>query len=221
MVAGSRRECRQQQCGVHRPVQPGPPRGIGRGRIDTDTTRRHATGVEHDHDSPVAFWPPRADHDVGATRGCAPVDGADVIADDILTQRIEFSALPAYQRRQQPIDLPQFGKPRRQVFARQERRQHPDLTGHRLRTLPSRQSQRPDRSGGYHGRALVAAANRAQDSVDMLALPGGDVDGVGARLRARTRRPGVADPAAESAPAVVVDQQPRIHLLGEPGRGVR
>ena len=125
----------------------GQPAGIGGGRVDADATRRRAPGVEHDHHAPVAFGPPGADHDVGAARGGAPVDRAHVVADDILTQRVEFGSLPAYQRRQQPVDLAQLGKPRRQVLARQERRQHPDLTRHRLRTLPSRQPQRPDRSG--------------------------------------------------------------------------
>src|SRR5262249_32023967 len=161
------------------------------------------SGVEHDHHAPVAFGSPRADHDVGATRGCAPVDRAYVVADDILTQRIEFGSLPADQRRQKAVDLPQFGQPRRQVLASQKRRTHADLPRSRLRALSPGQPKRTDRPGGDHGRALIAAANRSQAGLDVLALPGGDLDGVTARLGARAGRPGVADLATEPAGAVV------------------
>ena len=185
VVAGPRRERRQQQRGIHRPVEPGPARGIGGGRVDADPAGRGAPGVEHDHHPPVAFGPPGADDDVGAARGCAPVDRPHVVTDDILAQRIEFGSLSADQRRQQPVDLAQFGQPRRQVLAGQERRQHPNLARHRLRPLPSRQPQRPDRSGGDHRRALVAAADRSQLGLDVLMLPGGDVDGMDAGLARR------------------------------------
>jgi len=55
----------------------------------------------------------------------------------------------------------------------------------------------------------------------MPALPGGDVDGVNARFGPRAGRPGVADLAAEAAPALVVDVQAHVDLLAQPGRAVR
>ncbi|EUA05946.1 hypothetical protein I546_5994 [Mycobacterium kansasii 732] len=221
VVAGPRRQRSQKQRGIHRPVQPGPSGGIGGRWVDTDAPRRHPPGVEHQHHPPVPLGPPGAHHHVGATGRRAPVDRADVVADDIFAQRIEFGALPADQRRQQPVDLAEFGQPRRQVFARQKRRQHPDLAGHRLRTLPSRQAQRPERSGGDSGRALVAAANRPQSGRQLLALTAADVDLVAARFAAGAGRPGVADLAAEPAAALVVDGQARVRGLAEPDRAVR
>ena len=53
----------------------------------TITTRRSRSG------------PPGAHHHVGAPGGGPPVDGADVVADDVLAQRIELGALAADQRR--------------------------------------------------------------------------------------------------------------------------
>lgn len=197
-----------------------PAGGIGGGRVDTDPARRGAPGVEHNHHPPVALGSPGAHHHVGAPRGGAPVDGAHVVADDILTQRIEFGALPAHQGGQQPVDLAQPGQPRRQVLAGQERRQHPQLAGHRLRPLPSGQAQRPDGAGGDHRGPLVAAAHRFQPGRDVLVLTGGDVHRVQARPGPRAGRPGVADLAAEPARAVVVDQQRRVGVLAEPGRAV-
>ena len=89
----------QQQCGVHRPVQPRPAARVGRGRVDADAARRRASGVEHDDDPTVAFGPPGPDHDIGAARGGPPVDRAHVVAHDILAQRVELGALPADQQR--------------------------------------------------------------------------------------------------------------------------
>ena len=110
MVAGSRGECRQQQSRVHGPVQPGPAAGVGGRRVDSDATRRRSSGVEDDDHSPVALRPPGPDHDVGAPGSRSPVDGTHVVADHVLTQRVEFGSLAAGQGRQQTVDLAQPGQ---------------------------------------------------------------------------------------------------------------
>src|SRR3954464_15436696 len=104
------------------------------------------------------------------------------------------------------------------MLARQEWWQHPDLARYGLRTLPPRHPQRADRPRRDGRRALIAAPNRAQFGVHLLALAGGDDQPVGARLSACTRRPCVADLAVEAASSVVVDQQARRHRLAEAGR---
>src|ERR1700722_16508064 len=106
------------------------------------------------------------------------------------------------------------------MLAGQERGQHPDLPGHRPRTLPSGQSEWTDRSGGDRRRPLVAAANRSQLRTDLVLLSGGDVDRVNAWFGTCAGRPGIADLAVEAAPAVVVDQQGRLELLAQPDGGV-
>ena len=171
MVAGPRRQRGQQQCGVHRPVQPRPATRVGGGGVDADAARRRAAGVQDDDHPTVALGPPRAHHDVGTTRGGAPVDGSDVVADDILTQRIEFGALAADQHRDHAVQLAQLGQPRRQMLAGQERRQDADLPRHPVRALPACQAERSDRAGGDQRRPLVAAADRPQLGIHANLLP--------------------------------------------------
>src|SRR5690606_28871502 len=52
-------------------------------------------GVDDDEHPSVALGPPRADDDVVAPGGRAPVDRPDVVADDVLAQRVELRALAA------------------------------------------------------------------------------------------------------------------------------
>ena len=61
----------------------------------------------------VPLGPPGPDHHIRAAGGRPPVDGADVVADDVLTQRVELGSVAADQHRQQPVDLAQLGQPRR------------------------------------------------------------------------------------------------------------
>ncbi len=112
VVTSSRGESRQQQSGVHRPIQPGPTGWIDGRRIDTDPAGSRAPGIEHDDDPPITFGSPGPHHDVGSTGGGAPVDRADVVTDDILSQRVEFGALPPRQGWQQAVDLPEFSQAR-------------------------------------------------------------------------------------------------------------
>ena len=52
-----------------------------------------------------------------APGGGAPVDGSDVVADDVLAQRVEFGALTADQHRCHAFELAQLRQPRGQVLA--------------------------------------------------------------------------------------------------------
>ena len=54
--------------------------------VDADPARGGPAGIHHDHHPAVTFGPPRAHYDIGATGRCPPVDGADVISDDVFTQ---------------------------------------------------------------------------------------------------------------------------------------
>ena len=162
VVAGPRCQRRQQQRRVHRPVQPRPAAGVRGGGVDADAARRRAAGVEHDDHPAVAFGPPGAHHDVGAARGGAPVDGPDVVTDDVLAQRVELGALATDQHGHHAVELPQLGQPRRQMLTRQERRQDADLPRHPMGALPARKAERSDRARGDHRRLLVAPADRPQ-----------------------------------------------------------
>jgi hypothetical protein len=160
VVTRSRRQRRQKQCRVHRPVQTGPAAGIAGGRVDPDAARRRAARVEDDDHPTVALGPPGPHHHVSAPRGGAPVDGPDVVADDILTQRIEFGALSTDQDRRHAFEFPQFRQPRRQMFARKERRQDPDLPRHPMRALPPGQTKGSNRARGDERGLLIATTHR-------------------------------------------------------------
>ena len=171
VVARARCQRGEQERGVHRPIQSGPATGITGSRVHPDAAGRRAAGVEHDDDPTVALGPPRPHHHVCAPGGGAPVDGSDVVADDIFAQRIEFGALAADQHRRHAFEFPQLRQPRRQMLPRQERRQDPDLPRHPMRALPTGQTQRADRACGDKRGALIAAANRPQpcDETNLLA----------------------------------------------------
>ncbi len=117
MVACARCQHGQQQRSVHRPVQPRPATRVGGRRVDADAARRRAAGVQDDNDPTVTLGPPRAHHDIGTARGGAPVDGPDVITDDIFAQRVEFGALTADQDGHHAVQLTQLGQPRRQMLS--------------------------------------------------------------------------------------------------------
>ena len=133
----------QQQCGIHRPVQPWPAARVASRRVDADPARRRASGVQHDHHAAVALRTPGPHHDVCAPRRGAPVDRAHVVADHVLAQRVELGALAADQHGDHAVQFAQLGQPGRQMLARQERRQNPHLPWHPMRGLPARQPERP------------------------------------------------------------------------------
>ena len=64
----------------------GQPPGSRESGSTPDPARRRAARVEHDEHSAVTLGAPRSDDDVGAARGCPPVDGAHVVAHDIFAK---------------------------------------------------------------------------------------------------------------------------------------
>ena len=109
----------------------------------------------------VALRPPGAHHHVRRARGGPPVDGADVVAVDVLPQRVELGALAAHHHRGATVQLAQPGQPGRQVPPGGERRQHPDPPRDLVRALPGGQ---PERADGAHrdaaGRPVAAAGGQ-------------------------------------------------------------
>ena len=187
VITGPGCQGRQQQCGVHRPVQARPAARVPRRGVDADAARGGPAGVQHDDHPTVPLRPPGADHDVGPPRGGAPVDGPDVVADDVFAQRVEFGALAADQHRDRAVELAELRQPRRQVLAREERRKDPHLRRHPVRALPARQAQRTDGPRRDQRRLLVAAADRPQRRVDPKSLSTSDLhDGACAAPRAPT-----------------------------------
>ena len=132
-VAGPGGQRRQQQGGVHRRVESG---------YVVDPAGRRTRGVEHQHHPAVALGLPGADHDDAVARARPPVDRADVVAADVLAQRVELRPLPAHPHRGPAVELAQPGQPAGQVLAGLERRQRPH---HAL-----------DRSGSAAGRRARA-----------------------------------------------------------------
>ena len=104
-VAGERGE---QQRGIHRGVEA---RGVA------DPTGTGARGVEHDDDAAVLLGLPGAHDEVLAPGGGAPVDGAHVVAVDVVAQAVELGALAADAHRGPPVELAQHGQPAGQVLA--------------------------------------------------------------------------------------------------------
>ena len=186
-------ERREQQRGVHRGVQPrrvadppGARSGRCRGRC---STRRSRSGRQV-----------RTTTSAGAGGG-PPVDRADVVALDVVAQRVELGALPAHPHRRAAVELAQPGQPAGQVPARRgtggSTRTAP---GTAVRRLAARQPQRADRAHGDAVGRPVAAAGRAQRVGRGAARRRGRRSGcrVG---RARRGRPRVAHHAAHAAPA--------------------
>jgi hypothetical protein len=79
----------------------------------SNSAGRRAAAVERDHDVAIAFWAPRAHHDVGRSRGCSPVDRAHVVTGYILTQRVELCALPTMEHDRPSLEVAQLGQPAR------------------------------------------------------------------------------------------------------------
>ena len=94
-----------------------------------------------------------------------PVDAADVVAADVLAQRVELRALAAHPHRRPPVELAQPGQPAGQVLAGVERRQH----AHRARAPASVPCRAASPSGPRRAHrdpvgTPVAAAGRARRS---------------------------------------------------------
>jgi hypothetical protein len=217
VVTRTRRQRGQKQRGVHRPIQSGPATGITCGRVDPNAPGRRAAGVEDDDHPTVALGPPCPHHHVCAPGGGAPVDGSDVVADDVFAQRIEFSAMTADQHRRHAFEFAQLRQPRRQMLARQERRQDPDLPRHPMRALPPGQTQRADRACGDKRGALITAANRPQLCEEANLLGCSKIDGMLTWLGAGAGRPCVSDLSPEAPlPCWILDHQHRVDGLAQP-----
>ena len=179
-VPGPGRERGEQQRGVHRRVQP---------RDAADPAGRGPAGVQHDDDPPVPLGPPGPHHHVPAAGRRPPVDRADVVADDVLAQRVELGARPAQHRPVLAVELAQLGQLLGKVPAAAERRQHPH--GHAARWRPCR----PARPSGPNERTMTAADSLSprRSGVSVLAAvawpPAGAVS-VPGPARVRARRPG-------------------------------
>ena len=116
--------------------------------VVADPPRGRAAGVEDEQDAAVALGRQVRTTTSLAAGGGPPVDGADVVAVDVLAQRVELGALAADQRRGAAVELAQPGQLRGQVLARGERRQHAHGPGHRVRALAGGEPQRPERADG-------------------------------------------------------------------------
>ena len=183
VVTGPGGQRRQQQCGVHRPVQPRPAAGsaaVGstptrpadvRPVSRTSTTRRSRSG-RHVRTTTSAR---RAVARQSIDRTSSPID--------VLTQRVELGALTADQHA---------------AAARRARAASPAATAGAcatgtaagsgparapVRALPAGQAERTDRAHGHHRRLLVAAPGRPQPGVDAdsVARPQARPDGCAAR----------------------------------------
>ena len=152
-VAGPGGQRGEQQRGVHRGVEP---------RHVLDPAGRGPRGVEHQHHAAVPLGLPGADHDVAVAGAGPPVDRADVVAADVLAQRVELGALAAHPDRGPAVELAEPGQPAGQVLAGLERRQRADRAGDVERLLPGAQAERPAQPGGHADGAQVAAAPRLQ-----------------------------------------------------------
>ena len=187
-VPGARGQRGEQQRGLDLGVQA---RGV------LDPGGRRARRVEHEQDAPVPLGAPRAHDDLRAARGRAPVDRPDVVADDVLAQRVELGALAADLHGGAAVHLPQPGQPRRQVAAGGELRQHPQPSGHRERRLPGREPERADDADRHRVRQPVAAAGRHERGDH----PAGLARAAGRRRAGSPRRPRTAATRRARAPA--------------------
>ena len=167
----------QQQRRVHRVVELG---------LVADPAGRGAARVQHDQHVPVPLRPPGADHHGGRPGRAPPVDGAHVVARDVLPQAVELGALPALQDGGPAVQLPQPGQPAGQVLAGVERRQRADGPRCAVLGLPSGHPQRPS------ARITTGPARRSprrvgpQGQFVRAALPGRDRSPAAPR---RGRRP--------------------------------
>ena len=137
-VAGPGGQRGQQQGRVHGVVELG---------LVADPAGRGAARVQHDQHVPVALRPPGPHHDGGRPGGAPPVDGADVVAGDVLAQAVELGALAALQDGGPAVQLAQPGQPAGQVLAGGERRQRPDRP-RRRRARPADRRRPADRAPG-------------------------------------------------------------------------
>ena len=126
-VAGERGE---QQRGIHRGVQP---------RCVADPAGAGARGVEHDDHPAVLLGLPGAHDEVLAPGGGAPVDGAHVVAVDVVAQAVELGALAADAHRGTPVELRAARASRLGRCLREGNGvQRPDRPGHRDATAAAR-----------------------------------------------------------------------------------
>lgn len=174
---------------------------------------------------PVAFGAPGADgHLVLAGRG-APVDGAGVVAGDVVAEAVELGALAAGQDAGTAVEFAQAGQPGREVLAAGEGRQDPDGPGGRLGALAGPQAQGAVGADRDAVGLAVAAAGGQQPGGQPAAFARGDDQLVAGRggLRARepaARGPGVPDAGPELAAAGVGDGEVDVRRFAEADRGV-
>ena len=173
----------EEEGGVHAGVEP---------RRVADAAGARARGVEHDDDAAVLLGLPRPHDEVAAPRGRPPVDGAHVVALDVVAQRVELRALPAGAHRRAPVELAQHGEPARDVPARRERVEHPQPPGHLERGLPRGDAERSAQAERHPVGVPVAAPRRGERRGEAGALTAGQAERVPGQLGSRGRRPRVA-----------------------------
>ena len=100
-VPGARGQRGQQQCRLYLGVEPGSVSQAG---------CRQTTRVDDDEHAPVALGTPGAHQDLAAAGGGAPVDGAYVVADDVLAKGVELGPLTAHHHCAATVHLPQPGQ---------------------------------------------------------------------------------------------------------------
>ena len=211
-VAGPGGERRQQQRGVHRGVQArrvADPAGRRCGRCRArSSTRRSRSGRQVRTMTSAA------------PRGGPPVDRADVVADDVLAQRVELGALAADLHRGPAVELAQPGQLRGRCWR--------EVNGGSTRSRPrarraspagAARPSGPTRAHGDPGRRPVAAPGRAQQRwSSRRRSPGRHVEPVPRAATAPARRqPGVAQPAADPAPRPGWSRSART-VAGSPSR---
>src|SRR4051812_5097324 len=111
-------------------------------RLVADPCGRRAAGVQRQQHPPVPLRSVHAYLERLSTGGGAPIDGANVVAADVLAETVELGAPARPARRDLPLDLSQAGELLRQERPRPEVRQDPNLSGHAYRPLPSGQAER-------------------------------------------------------------------------------
>jgi hypothetical protein len=214
-VAGPGGDGGQQEPGIHRRVEPRHPAA---GALDPGG--RGAGGVEHQYHATVAFRLPGADDDGAGAGGGAPVDGAYVVATDVLPQRVELGSLSAHPHCGSAVELAQSLEPRGEVFARLEGGQHPHRSRYRNRALPRAETQgavRPDR---HAERTQISAAARPKRRTQPRAVPAIEPDPVAIPSSPRGRLPGIPHQRPD-APSGRADHQVRRRRLAQPDSAER
>lgn len=173
----------------------------------------------------VALGAPRTDGHRGPAGGGAPVDGAGVVAGDVVAEAVELGALTARQEAGAAVEFAEPGQPGGQVLAAGEGRQDADRPGDGVCSLAGEEAERSVRTDRHAVGVAVAAAGGQQTGGQAAAFSGGDDEVVPGRRgfgggEPGARGPGVADAGAERAGARVGHRQVHVGRFAQAYGGV-